>query len=800
MKHHVSPTPTRARRAAVAGVVIAALTAGLCSLVRASGQSTPSTPVSRDPSVGAHALQERQFGGAAGALMTPRMTAASATTAVPATAGATPAVTVPGREVLGFAPYWDMANWKLWQLSRLTTIAYFGVTLDGNGNPIHDEGWTAWQGAQLTDLVSAAHAAGVRVLVTVKCFDEAGIASIVSTPAHAQTAIATAIALARQRGLDGVDVDFEGSSSPSYPTIQQDLTAFAGSLTAQTHAAVAGSEVVIDTYSGSASWDGGLFNIGALAPNVDALFVMAYDMNFDNTPNHASADAPLNGWTYNDTGLVAQYLSKAPASKVILGVPYYGYKWDVSTPVANAHDIGSAQADTYSGTFDDFACAPQLTRQWDSTAATPWATWYSPATGDPCGGNHNSWREMYYENAASIGPKYDLVNQAGLRGAGIWALGYDDGHTELWDLIAGHLTVAHAPVAHASAPASPQHSTAFTVTWAVDPASVPATSYLIWASQDGGTWTAWTSTSATSATFHGFAGHGYSFYAEAFGAGGWGSGAPAGPADAQATTTISAGASNPEPFTGLYAVDGYGVLHPGASPPLPTSATWPGWNIARGLAMTPSGQTGYVLDGFGGVHPFGGAPGMAASVYWPGWDIARGIAVSRDGQGVYVLDGFGGVHPYGSTPGVAAGTYWRGWDIARGIALDACDPAGHSGWVLDGWGGVHPFGGAPGVTTSVYWPGWDIARAIASTCTNGQPGGYVLDGWGGIHPFGAALGVAPGTYWKGWDIARGLVALPGGGGYVVDGWGGFHPFGGAPGVDSPTYTPRQDIVKGASAS
>jgi hypothetical protein len=800
MKHSVSATPIRLRRAAAFAALTAVLTATFLGLVRAAGQSAPPAPAGHDPQVGVHALQERQFGSAV-RKATVQMTPMQATT--PAASGPAPAVGGPARETFGFAPYWDMANWKQWQLGRLSTIAYFGVTLDGNGNPIHDEGWPAWQGQQLTDMVSAAHAAGVRVLVTVKCFDTASISAIVSNPAHAQTAVANAIALARQRGLDGVDVDFEGAASPTYPTIAQDLTTFMGNLTAQTHAAIPGSEVVVDTYSGSASWDGGLFNIGALAPNVDAFFVMAYDMNFDNTPQHASADAPLNGWSYNDTTLVAQYLSKAPASKVILGVPYYGYKWNVSAPIANAPDSGSAQADTYAGTFDDFACAPQLTRQWDATAASPWATWWSPATADPCGGNHNGWREMYYEDVTSIGAKYDLANRSNLRGAGIWALGYDDGHTELWDLIASHVNVSHAPVAHVTAPAGPLNSTAFGVSWGVDGGSVPATSYRIWSSEDGGAWVAWLSTAATSATFHGFAGHGYAFYAEAFGAGGYGSGAPNGSTPAQPTTQIAAGATRSQPFTGLYAVDGYGTLYPGSSPPLLATGSWPGWNIARGLALAPGTQGGYVLDGFGGIHVFGSGASMPAALtttgYWPGWDIARGLAITPDGQGGYVLDGFGGVHPLGNAPGVAASGYWRGWDIARGLALDACDSSGHSGWVLDGWGGVHPFGNAPGVASSGYWPGWNIARSIASTCTGGRPGGYVLDGFGGIHPFGAAPPLPTSGYWRGWDIARSVVVLPGGGGgYVVDGWGGFHPFGSAPSVDAPVYSPGRDLERGAA--
>ncbi|CAN5600943.1 hypothetical protein BH20ACT2_BH20ACT2_21850 [soil metagenome] len=53
----------------------------------------------------------------------------------------------------------------------------------------------------------------------------------------------------------------------------------------------------------------------------------------------------------------------------------------------------------------------------------------------------------------------------------------------------------------------------------------------------------------------------------------------------------------------------------------------------------PAPSRGYVLDGWGGVHPYGGAPRLATSSYWPGWDIARGLAISADGLGGYVLDG-----------------------------------------------------------------------------------------------------------------------------------------------------------------
>jgi spore germination protein YaaH len=449
--------------AAVCAAVGALAPAGPLSVAAAAAPPTAHATAPADQHSGPHQAQEKQWGSTGG--LQPDVRPAGVGGASPAAVSSPNTVYNPrvSREVFGFAPYWQLSSASSWQLSRLSTLAYFGVTLDGAGNTVADAGWTGWQSAQLTNLVAAAHANGVRVLLTVKTFDEAAIYSIVNDPAHSQHAIDTTLNLIRSRGLDGVTIDFEGFASSSYPNMQTGFTAFTGSMTSQVHAAIPGSESVVATYASAASSDGGMFNIGQLSSRVDAFFVMAYDMGTSNTPGHASATAPLNGGTYNDTNTIAQYTAKAPASKVILGVPYYGYKFSVTSNAPNAAYGPSPNqgSDTYSSVFNDFSCAQQLSQSWDGTAQVPWAAWYSPATGDPCGGNLGSWRELYYDNAASLSAKYDLVLRTGIRGAGIWALGYDNGHSELWDVLsakfggwaplsvmAGNATDSHLWISH----------------------------------------------------------------------------------------------------------------------------------------------------------------------------------------------------------------------------------------------------------------------------------------------------------------------------------------------------------------
>jgi hypothetical protein len=353
------------------------------------------------------------------------------------------------REVFGFAPYWEMSSssgnlsgspLSDLQYDKLSTVAYFGLTLNGTGTFDNDAGMTGWNSTALNQLVQNVHGAGGRVQLVVKQFDNGTICTIVSNTGIGQTAISNTIAAAIAKGVDGINVDFEGQETTcSGQSEQVWFTNWVASLHSQAQAR--GLQVTVDAYSGSASWNNGFMRIDTLAPYVDAFFIMAYDMNASTTyPN-----APLTGpYTYTDTLSVDQFVTKSGSkAKVILGVPYYGYKY--STTGTGFHSAINTSAsgcyatcsDSYADILVDFACAPQLQTNWDNPSATPWASWNSPATNDPCAtppgaAGHGSWRELYYDNAASLAFKYDLVNNRDIRGAGIWALGYDHGSGDLW--------------------------------------------------------------------------------------------------------------------------------------------------------------------------------------------------------------------------------------------------------------------------------------------------------------------------------------------------------------------------------
>jgi hypothetical protein len=328
-----------------------------------------------------------------------------------------------------------------------------------------------------------------------------------------------------------------------------------------------------------------------------------------------------------------------------------------------------------------------------------------------------------------------------------------------------------------AAEASPQ----FSVGWTGTDVGSGVKKYDVQFRRDGGGWTWWIDgTSRTSGTFYGMQGERYDFRVRAHDrAGNVGVWSPI------ESTAVSPAAVSGMPFKSLYSISASGDVGELSSPPLQDRKWSP--HLGRGIAMAPDGKGGYLLDGWGGLHPVGNAPGTTGSGYWPGWDIARGIALNADGRSGYKVDAFGGIHAFGGAKAIKGSAYWGGQDLTRDIVLLATSTAlSPAGYVLDAYGGLHPFGSAPAFADGGRrWRGWNIARGFALNPAG--TGGWILDGWGGLHPVGGAPRVASAGYWYGWDIARDVVAVSASAGYVLDGFGAVRGFGGAPAPQHGAY-------------
>jgi spore germination protein YaaH len=721
------------------------------------------------------------------------------------------------REVFGFALASSLSDptvgYPTWDFSLLSTVAFFGLHVLDNGTFAPDSGAGVWNSSQLSGLLATAHSHGVRVVVTIILQDfSAGTPHMCAGLLHAATTITNTVNEVKAKGVDGVNIDYEGLNGScghaDSSWARHSFTSFAATLRTRLPA---GSYLSVDTYASSAVDSLGFFDIRGLAAWVDSYFVMAYDLEYSNyarAPLGCSRfclgpTAPLTGYYYNDTTTAAQYLGVVPASKVILGVPYYGRKACVGSPTANQYPTSAVSADAYTDASAEYTSSLVKVNSYaahrdasDPAGQERWDVWVNTSL--------NCIRELYWDDAVSLSKKYDLVNRDNLRGVGIWNLNYGGGAPALWSALNTHFSCTVT----ISVPA-PATTTQFGV--GISAGSCAAVSFDVqqYDSTLSQGWFALSPVRASAAAgteiVNGYAGHAYQIRARAYSSSGlvgsW----------ATATVQVSSTATKSHAWSGLYVLHAFGGFAPEDSPPLTASAYWEGWKIARtahGLPGANNPQSGAVLDGWGHLHPYGAVVTIHSSAYWPGWDIARDFAFLPNGTGGYILDGYGGLHGFSVNGGAVppppqGGPYWQGWDIARKVVIF---PDGTGGYVLDGYGAVHAFGIGQRAPANphftVHW-NWDIARDIILIPSTRS--GYVLDGWGGIHAF-APLGQAlpPGfvnpPYWPRWDIARSIWLLPSSTlaapqGYVLDGYGGVHPIGGAPTILSGPYWHGQDVAR-----
>ena len=132
-----------------------------------------------------------------------------------------------------------------------------------------------------------------------------------------------------------MNFDFEGEGSGDQAGLTNLITSVAGAL----RAADPHWQITMDTYASSAGDPGGFYNIPALAPAVDAFFVMDYELNLAGT---ASAASPLTSSMFSSQTTLNQYDAAVPASKVILGMPFFGIDWPTNNGTMGANATGGA--------------------------------------------------------------------------------------------------------------------------------------------------------------------------------------------------------------------------------------------------------------------------------------------------------------------------------------------------------------------------------------------------------------------------------------------------------------------------
>ena len=318
----------------------------------------------------------------------------------------------PTSSVFGYFPYWKYPeSVQYMQFNLLSHIAVFDFSVLSNGNLSPPSAWP-W-----TDLINAAHEEGVKVILTAVNFNTSQIHQLLTNSGIKENFFQQLTSTLQTYNLQGVNIDFENIDDDDRGVV---LNGFMADLTTYLHSEIPGSEVSIAVPP--VNWGGWQFM--GLAEACDYMFIMGYNF-YGPWSQTSGACAPLTGGSYNISNTVNYQFGEVVETypeKLILGVPYYGNRWETEDGEAYSTAIDHTNQPTYSiakNTADTYGPL------WDDISQTPYCSYIES----------DSWYQVWYDSDTSLGLKYDLAEANNYKGIGMWALGYDADKPELWDEI-----------------------------------------------------------------------------------------------------------------------------------------------------------------------------------------------------------------------------------------------------------------------------------------------------------------------------------------------------------------------------
>ena len=232
---------------------------------------------------------------------------------------------------------------------------------------------------------------------------DSNIAHVILTRSNLQKkAIQSMINTAVRQGYQGINLDFEGLQ----PSDRDHYTAFVAktAIEARKH----GLKIIVSVPPKSSDcltcvWNGA-FDYKKLGEIADYVQVMTYD-------EHGPADIPGSVASYAwIEEILAYVVSVVPSHKVLMGIPAYGYDWNLKY---NEQSVGIAGKQYWNTPSRLDEASISSTVHYEDEQGSPHVVWF--------------------ENAQGVEAKSALVQKYQLAGVSVWRLGHES--SDFWNYI-----------------------------------------------------------------------------------------------------------------------------------------------------------------------------------------------------------------------------------------------------------------------------------------------------------------------------------------------------------------------------
>lgn len=325
-------------------------------------------------------------------------------------------------QVIGFLPYWLIDKVDPDHYKYLTTLAYFGLTINADGtiqqyvNPGESEpGYLALESGKYKPPDN------LHTSLVVFNGQPETINELISDPiAHATALVKQVEPIMDKYGFSDLNIDIE-NVMPASASAQLNFTTFIREVRSRLVTAKSPNRTITIDASPTDLIQSRMIDLAKVEPYVDYVVLMTYDYHYSGS-YVTGPIAPVGGaGTISEfdveTG-VQKALEVLPASKVILGVPLYGYEWETITDNPRSAIIPGSGIVASNKRVEELlaqcaSCSAQLERQSDESYVI-----YKDS-------NTNVFHQIFYPDRSATEAKVKLANQYGIAGLALWAMGYE---------------------------------------------------------------------------------------------------------------------------------------------------------------------------------------------------------------------------------------------------------------------------------------------------------------------------------------------------------------------------------------
>lgn len=317
----------------------------------------------------------------------------------------------------GWHLYSNGSVWKNYNFPMLWGVSYFSYSVQpetGSYKSIHQ-----WK---TTALIDTAKANNCKVFLSVSNFGGPNNSVFLKNSQAHKTLIDSLSNLLALRNADGINIDFEGVLKED----ENNFTKFIVKISKELKRMNPNYMISLCLYA--RDWDN-IFDFKTIDSHIDFYTLMGYDY-YGSFSKETGPVTPFKKSEKFGNGLkvsVNTYKDKGVnLSKLIVGLPYYGAEWYTKNPEIGTVVTRFKSHPPYNSIMDYYIDSLGIATQFDSKSISSYIVVKDSL---------DHYRQLFFEDVKSLSIKYDWIKDNKIGGVGIWALGYDNGRKELWNLL-----------------------------------------------------------------------------------------------------------------------------------------------------------------------------------------------------------------------------------------------------------------------------------------------------------------------------------------------------------------------------